>query len=261
MANRQFTVALWVPTLALAALIVWQGPAAIDTACAMAAAEKAAGGCLEFWLNRYQTLAAGVLALLAAGIAVRPVYRQLGEMTRQSAAGAIPNLRVIATELEQEMPAMKLADRQLEAIDDIVEQYDTYDFNDIYQTWPDQVSRLAEQVFTAWQILSNRRDRDPSSNVLADSRLEGVICFKHLIDVLADFSYAFKEQTSGPDYELGEPDLDRDEVIRRRAAVISGRQRWINWYQEYIEIALSERRTAWSRVRDMERVAVGGHSA
>lgn len=44
--------------------------------------------CFELWFYRYQTLLAGVLALIAALVASLPVKRQLREMSRQTAASA-----------------------------------------------------------------------------------------------------------------------------------------------------------------------------
>jgi hypothetical protein len=42
-------------------------------------------GCLEFWLNRYQTTFAALVGAAVALYVVRPVFQQLREMTRQSA--------------------------------------------------------------------------------------------------------------------------------------------------------------------------------
>lgn len=71
--------------------------------------KKAAAGCGEFWFNRYQTSIAALGALLAALIAARPVWRQLGEMReqlsemrRQSAQQAFPTLRSLGMQFAEE---------------------------------------------------------------------------------------------------------------------------------------------------------------
>ena len=45
---------------------------------------KSAPPCLEFWINRYQTVLAAAIAFVTAVIAARPVYHQLREQRRQS---------------------------------------------------------------------------------------------------------------------------------------------------------------------------------
>jgi hypothetical protein len=72
-----------------------------------ALANASAGGCMEFWLNRYQTLLAGTAALIGAMITVRAMMRQT-EMGRADDAdrrlaryaGAILNLMERHTEAE-----------------------------------------------------------------------------------------------------------------------------------------------------------------
>jgi hypothetical protein len=46
--------------------------------------KKAATGCFDFWLNRYQTLIIGMASVVAASVAAFLVWRQLGEAQKQS---------------------------------------------------------------------------------------------------------------------------------------------------------------------------------
>lgn len=74
------------------------------------APDKIEFGCLEFWLNRYQTMLA---AFMGAGIAlfvVRPVFSQLKEMAKQSAASAKSLVEQLATEVDEEIDALVRAD-------------------------------------------------------------------------------------------------------------------------------------------------------
>jgi hypothetical protein len=56
-------------------------------------------GCFEFWLNRYQQLIAGILALVAAGVAAWLVWRQLRVMdvSRAVQVQEIAAKRMLAT--------------------------------------------------------------------------------------------------------------------------------------------------------------------
>lgn len=66
-------------------------------------------GCVEFWLNRYQTLLSAGVAAAVALIVVRPVLKQLREMTRQSAKGAKEIAENLAHALEHELDAVNEA--------------------------------------------------------------------------------------------------------------------------------------------------------
>jgi hypothetical protein len=59
-------------------------------------------GCFEFWLYRYQTLIAAILALVAAVITVRPALKQFAEMRKQSAQQAFQTLRTLKVQLAEE---------------------------------------------------------------------------------------------------------------------------------------------------------------
>lgn len=72
--------------------------------------------CLEFWLNRYQTFLAGLMALVAAGITARLLMVQISEARRQSAAAAIPHLVARRADLIEADQACRLCD---EAIRDL----------------------------------------------------------------------------------------------------------------------------------------------
>jgi hypothetical protein len=124
-------------------VVVWGWSTASSGLCDLAIQtasleQKPVPSCLEFWLNRYQSLGAGILALGAAWLATKPVYKQLSEMVRQSAASAIPNFRVVAREIEDEMGEMKAIDRRLESLTSLLDDYDNEDLHRIYEDWPDK---------------------------------------------------------------------------------------------------------------------------
>ena len=70
---------LWGVGIALALLFLFAGWAASPIGCELRASIGSSGtatSCLEFWLNRYQTLIAGIFALIGAGAAAYVVSAQ-----------------------------------------------------------------------------------------------------------------------------------------------------------------------------------------
>ena len=67
-----------------------------------AAVLNGARSCPEFWFNRYQGLFGALIALIAAIVAVRPVWRQLMEMKRQSDHIQYDQMRKRSLELNAE---------------------------------------------------------------------------------------------------------------------------------------------------------------
>jgi hypothetical protein len=72
-------------TLGVAVLVVIGPPSWACNAESVVDAikQKSAVGCIEFWLNRYQTLLAGIFSLCAAGLAYYLVQKQIGIATEQ----------------------------------------------------------------------------------------------------------------------------------------------------------------------------------
>lgn len=63
-------------------------------------------GCLEFWLNRYQSLLGNLLTAAVTGAALFWAAGQLVAANRQAATSAATALRVRVNELEQELAAL-----------------------------------------------------------------------------------------------------------------------------------------------------------
>ena len=74
---------LWAPALLLTIVGGWW--LAIELSQHCSALKDAPAGCFEFWFNRYQTLISSTAAIVAAWIAVRPVWRQLNLASAQTA--------------------------------------------------------------------------------------------------------------------------------------------------------------------------------
>lgn len=72
-------------------------------------------GCLEFWLNRYQTTFAALIGASVALYVVRPVFQQLREMARQSAVAMRSAYRDHLTSIESEAEQYMTIARRIHA--------------------------------------------------------------------------------------------------------------------------------------------------
>src|SRR5450631_566887 len=80
----------------------------------------------SFWIGieKWQTLLAAVIALIAAGYAARPVYRQLAEQRRQSAAAAVTMITKSAAALEGERDGVRKVNDDLNRLSLLLSDYD-----------------------------------------------------------------------------------------------------------------------------------------
>jgi hypothetical protein len=93
---------LILPAVGLAAAtIAWSGGQCFQPAYAKATS-NGDFGCLEFWLNRYQQLIGGFLAIAAAAAAWIIGHRQLGVMGRQALADERSAVQEIARDLSSD---------------------------------------------------------------------------------------------------------------------------------------------------------------
>lgn len=74
---------------------------------AKSASGKAFVGCLEFWVERYQTLFAAAVSVGVALYVVRPVFQQLRAMNAQSAVGAKQIAESFAAAIDAEIAALQ----------------------------------------------------------------------------------------------------------------------------------------------------------
>lgn len=110
----------WAPGTLLLIIIGWGILIWLANHCGAKVITDSGLGCAEFWLNRYQTVLAAMIALLVGYIAVKPVWRQLQELRLQSQQRLYDQLRTRSAELQQEnilvyeiTTAIQLADEAL----------------------------------------------------------------------------------------------------------------------------------------------------
>lgn len=90
-------------------------------------------GCLEFWLNRYQTTIAALCSIATAVLLFRPAISQLTEMRRQSSSDARAVLREIIAERASEVSAGRTILHTLWSADlrvDMVDNYEAFGFSE-----------------------------------------------------------------------------------------------------------------------------------
>jgi hypothetical protein len=213
-------------------------------------------GCFEFWLNRYQTLFTGLAALCAAWIASLPVRKQLQEMSRQSAASARAGLVDQASALENERDALSDVDT-LRRLSFLVRDYDEMDWHTLHRDWSARLASISEWLWQRHASVSAIDARNPGSGDLQQARRRALDKLNNLIGALSGLDEAFREQTSGPDYQNGESDLTEDERSSRRT---NFDRAFEEFESSRIRLAVELQRAiqlVWTRIRALETYAVG----
>jgi hypothetical protein len=220
------------------------GPIFADSVC----------GTIEKW----QTLLAAVIALIAAYYAARPVYRQLAEQRRQSAAAASTMIAKSALALEDERAAVIKGKDDLEGIVSVLSEYDDQSWHDIYQRWPETAHRLADVCSALIAILHRTNERNPEITSLKRSREAAISTLHNFRRAILDLAQVFRHGTGGgPDYEYGEDDIPEDESIARRPRIDVIRELWKTEAADLERELTTEISMIWRRVRQLERIAVG----
>ncbi|MBB4428407.1 hypothetical protein GGD66_006994 [Bradyrhizobium sp. CIR48] len=212
----------------------------------------------SFWtgLEDWQTSIAAVIALLAAYLAARPVYRQLAEQRRQSAAAAVSMIVKAAVSLEEERDIIRKAVDDLR-IDRLLWEYDELSWHDIYSSWPEDAFGLMTVCDTALRSVRLYAERNPDASATQRCRVEAIAALEQLRAGLTDLVTIMRQQTSGLSYEEGEEDIPVKEHQTRRQEVNVKDERW-RIAAHGLDIALSmEIANVWRRIRQLESIAIG----
>ena len=85
MRSRRWGLWAWgvtAPVILVALVVMWAEPGACDAKLISNTASAPSANCFEFWLNRYQTMISGLLALSAAVAAYLAAKLQIGHIER-----------------------------------------------------------------------------------------------------------------------------------------------------------------------------------
>lgn len=134
----------------------------LDAACQVEGrriAMKNAGGvgCFEFWLNRYQSLAAAILATGVALYVVRPAFRQLEEMSRQTSKGAKEIAEAFAVSVDEEIEALDEMRRVIEYYVLLLYDFEMHE-TEIDEQVSEESTRVHEDI-RKWLIPISRNER------------------------------------------------------------------------------------------------------
>lgn len=233
--------------------------ACFDTAVAESMKISEANGCAEFWFNRYQTLLAAIIGAGVALVVVRPVFSQLREMNRQSAVAIRGIEESYARELEAELEklaAFRSIEKQLsgflEGYDDAIEGAQVYgvEFNNNYV----DALKAAGEFF---REISAMFARYPDGSFLSLRRREFLRAANAYRSTCDKVLTGFRNETFGPDFEAGEPEMTTEEVSNAREAATAARLKALDAYRALTGRLRSEIRAQWARVRHLQRIARG----
>jgi hypothetical protein len=237
-----------VAAIAVLSLLIWSA-----NRCNLPAIqEAAAAGCVEFWINRYQTLLSGLLAIMAAAIAATPVFRQLRESRRQSAAAAITPLRATARDIEDERLQFSQIDRSMQQGLVIIQTYVRPE-----RDWSDRLDNFLNEIGQQLSLLKQYKLRHPDTGNSIDLiRTNAIQRYERLLIVCTNLGIAHRQQTNGVFHEDGEQELDSDLL-----AGIGGeaRQAWDDAAQTLNQLRFgltTEASVIWGRIRELERASV-----
>ena len=212
--------------------------------------EASAKGVYKF-MKDWQTLIGVAGAFVVGYIAVLPVWRQ-------AAGAAIIPLVKTAETLEAERKTVFAARMADERVPQLVDDYNNEDPHRIYKTWSNEVVALQQKLDSSRQQIQEHTDRHPDTGREIDGlRRATLLWMKRLHDALGVLNHAFRQQTSGLDYEEGEEDLSDDVVKNAGTNVID----CLEGFQQFawqLENSLGEEiPKIWARIRDLERTAIG----
>lgn len=231
-------------------------PACVAAKSALANAKDFDFGCLEFWLNRYQ---ATIAAIAAAGIAlfvVRPAFRQLDEMAKQSAASARAHTEQFAADIEAELDSVAQV-----ASAAFFLRLDLYDFDVEAWDWTEDLDRTS--IIAAGRKLlddmapTRRNLRRQLDNSVASARAK-------YLTTMGEFAFAAQRYAAAVTGNTVAARAGGDRLVRANRALDRAGKKAATAYDAAEDAAnelkalLSEiSRQRWSDVRELERRAEG----
>jgi hypothetical protein len=126
----------------------------------------------DYWIERYQTLIAAMIALGIGLWAARPVYRQLVEIRKQSAIQTYEILREISRTLREESRVageLALIGSNLVGYSELFEQHRaTLSRDSLFQSWTDELAmkvKAIDRLQIETEVLRSRSHAGPSASL------------------------------------------------------------------------------------------------
>mgnify|MGYP001029226573 CR=1 FL=1 len=205
------------------------------------------------WAKDWQTLIGGVIAVLAAAIAARPVYSQLNQMRRQSNAMAIEPIRNRAIELANEH----------EKIDAFLRiGFDVHSFFEklVTDAIPNQRSRIYDQSIGLFleqapeftRYLEYFDQRDPETNLCPKGRYAIRVYTLRSTSEIREFWRQYKS-SNGKTYYFDVPDDGHEKAMMNSALdVMDLLDKLLDDLVEYAELTLAYSQHLWATARRAE---------
>lgn len=137
-------------------------------------------------LDKWQTLLASIIALIAAYFAARPVYRQLAEQRRQSAAAAVTMIAKSAVALEGERDGVRKMSDDLNRLGGLLSDYDDRSWHDIYSSWPNEAFDQMYVCDAGLRDMHRYSERNPEASPTQTARLEAIAALRRIRCSLVD---------------------------------------------------------------------------
>lgn len=214
-----------------------------------AAPDKIEFGCLEFWLNRYQSLIGNILTAAVAGITLLWISRQLVAADQQAAIASSVALRTVVDEFEEHRKALveirKEADEYL------------WPYNDPPIQNVDIASEYADRLLSALS-----RFRVASAGFTAVAKKNRAPLVMQAADDAAASVKRMAEAINRINVLLDTDDeTDIDLRLERAIEMISSARREMQIFHSAIDRARArikdEVDAAWVKIRQLEYAAIG----
>lgn len=220
-------------------------------ACAPPGIKEAVYGCLEYWINRYQTLIAAVMGAAVALIVVRPVFAQLREMARQSSKGAKELAESFAAAVDDEVSALKEIRAFIEWYTLTLHDFEM-EVGNVDPQLREEARRFTEQIKSHRAPIERNDRRQIADQTVVDTR-------KRYLGRLGNFL------VSANDYSIQMTAASRNPKRPKRIIVVNnvakvGKENGAAAIAEsdaLIQILDDLSRQKWAQVRELERKAQG----
>lgn len=198
-------------------------------------------GCVEFWLNRYQGLMAAFIGGGVALYVVRPVYRQLRTMNRQTAGQLMDQAERLARELEAEREILRTFKTMSLSFRNLWQCYKNDNPHIAHSGWSEQFEPALDLLRTINRSVVSAEIRSKEDDPEAIARTKFIDCLTILETAAWRLNTCLISQTSGLDPSEGE-------VAPTSAETIEVERRFTN--------ALGDATLAYNQLYDEHRCAI-----
>jgi len=143
-------------------------------------------------LKEWQDLAAGLLALLAAIFALRPIFGQLTEMRRQSAAASVNTSTTVVVALEDEGQHLQALNPTIDLIGHVLDVIDQESIERLaHNNFWTEISAMHSRIQGESDWLQRRVSRNPQNSPLSRSRADLSVRMREVASLAHSVDHVF----------------------------------------------------------------------